>query len=241
MFLTARRTSGRNDEKMNSVTDNPMNAPQNYDVRESKRVLEFQNSDFLIRPIDLSWHFPIFVTIREMRFKTYRGRSSEKSKAGENKIEESNKQKTLKNRDEEWNSTRWKYSSWNWTTSSSSSAWQEWSADVTRERTNWQSADWDSSDHACERSESTLLMAMRSSSQILTRASMTTKIMSVCDGVHLFVISATCSACCEKHVRLSWSLILAFHPFHDCLAQGQLVSAHCVISFICVLTKKGSH
>ena len=32
---------------------------------------------------------------------------------------------------------------------------------------------------------------------------MTTVITSVCDGVHLFVISVTCSLCCEKHVRLS--------------------------------------
>ena len=27
--------------------------------------------------------------------------------------------------------------------------------------------------------------------------------------------------------------------FYDRLAQGQLVSAHCVISFMCVVTKKG--
>ena len=38
----------------------------------------------------------------------------------------------------------------------------------------------------------TLFMAMRSSSKILTRASMATKIMSLCDGAHLFAISATC-------------------------------------------------
>ena len=44
-----------------------------------------------------------------------------------------------------------------------------------------------------------------------------------------------------KHVRLSQSLLLAFHPFCDRLAQGQLVSAHCVISFMCVVTKKGFH
>ena len=38
----------------------------------------------------------------------------------------------------------------------------------------------------------TLLMAMRSSSQILTMAFTTAKIMFVCDEVHLFAISATC-------------------------------------------------
>ena len=30
-------------------------------------------------------------------------------------------------------------------------------------------------------------------------------------------------------------------PFCDLLAQGQLVIAHCVISFMCVVTKKGFH
>ena len=38
----------------------------------------------------------------------------------------------------------------------------------------------------------TLLVAMRSSSQILTRAFMTTKITSVCGGVHLVVTSVLC-------------------------------------------------
>ena len=38
----------------------------------------------------------------------------------------------------------------------------------------------------------TLFLAMRSASQILPRAFMATKITSVCVGVHLFDISATC-------------------------------------------------
>ena len=44
-----------------------------------------------------------------------------------------------------------------------------------------------------------------------------------CDGLHLFVISATRSMCCDKHVRLSQSLRLAFHPFcelHDSKASN---------------------
>ena len=55
----------------------------------------------------------------------------------------------------------------------------------------------------------TLLVAMRSSSLILTGASMTTKKTSVCDAVHLFVIFAICSACCEKHVRrnFNWNFV----------------------------------
>ena len=70
---------------------------------------------------------------------------------------------------------------------------------------------------------------------------MTSLPLVVCDGVHLFVIYATCSLCCEKHVRLSWSLRSAFYPFSDRSAQDQLVSAHFVISSMCVVTKKGAH
>ena len=115
--------------------DNPMIAPQDCDVLQSGRVLELQNRDFWIRPTDLSWHFPIIVTIRKMPFKNYRGKSLEKLKAREDKIEEVKKQKTLKNIDEDWNSPKWKQS-WTWTTSysSSSSAWRDWSSDQTRER-----------------------------------------------------------------------------------------------------------
>ena len=46
--------------------DNPMTASQDYDVRQSGRVLELRNKDQLIRPADQSWHFRILVTIREM-------------------------------------------------------------------------------------------------------------------------------------------------------------------------------
>ena len=43
--------------------DNPMISPQDYDIRQSERVLELQNRDLWIRPTDLSWHFPILMTI----------------------------------------------------------------------------------------------------------------------------------------------------------------------------------
>ena len=68
----------------------------------------------------------------------------------------------------------------------------------------------------------TFLVAMRVSSQILTRASMTTKITSVCGGVHLVVISATCSVFFEKRVRLSWSLPSAFHSFLSLFGSSQV-------------------
>ena len=88
-------------------------------------------------------------------FRNYRGRSSEKLKAREDEIEEVKKQKTLKNRDEDWNSAKWKQI-WTLTivSSSSSSAWREWSSDQTREYSDWQSpADWKSSDQARECSD----------------------------------------------------------------------------------------
>ena len=124
--------------------DNPMIAPQYYEARQSRRILDLQNRALWIRPTDLSWHFPVLVTIREMPFRNYRGRSLAKLEARD----EAKKQRTVKKRDEEWDSARWKQSSWTWTTSSSSSAWREWSSDETRERSDWQSADWDSSDQA---------------------------------------------------------------------------------------------
>ena len=119
--------------------DNPMIAPQDYHVRPSGRVVELQNRDLWIRPTDLSWHFSILMTIREMPFKNFSGRSLAKLEARD----ESKKQKTLKNKDKEWNSARWNQSSWTWATSSLSSAWREWSSDETHEQeskdTTWQS------------------------------------------------------------------------------------------------------
>ena len=75
-----------------------------HDIRQSGRVLELQNEDLWIRPTDLSWHFPNHVTIRELPFMNYRGRSPAKWKAREDKIEEAKKQKTPTNEHQEWNS-----------------------------------------------------------------------------------------------------------------------------------------
>ena len=61
----AARKSNPDPENVN----NPMIAPRDYEGRQSVRVLELQNKDFWIRPTDLSWHFPILVTIRELPFK----------------------------------------------------------------------------------------------------------------------------------------------------------------------------
>ena len=69
---------------------------------------------------------------------------------------------------------------------------QEWSSDEALARSDWQPVDWDRSNAQEHHRAVTSLPALRSSTQILTRASMTTKITSVFDGVHLFAISATC-------------------------------------------------
>ena len=53
---------------------NPMITPQDCDVRQSGRVLELQNKDLWIRPTDLSWHFPILVTICELPLERTRSR-----------------------------------------------------------------------------------------------------------------------------------------------------------------------
>ena len=72
--------------------DNPMIAPQDDEVRQCGRVLELQNRDLWTRPADLSWHFPILATIRELPFQNYRGRSL----ANLDARDEAKKNKTLK-------------------------------------------------------------------------------------------------------------------------------------------------
>ena len=67
--LRAEAQRGYRDQE--DATD-PIVAPQDYDVRQSGRVLELQNSDLWLRPTDLSWHFPILMTIREEPFKNIR-------------------------------------------------------------------------------------------------------------------------------------------------------------------------
>ena len=96
------RETARKDYPDPENVDNPKIAPQDYDARQSRRVLELQNRSLWIRPTDLSWHLPILVTIREMPFRNHRGRALAKLEARD----EAKKQKTLENRDNEWNSTR---------------------------------------------------------------------------------------------------------------------------------------
>ena len=100
-----------------------MAAPQDYEVRQSGRVMELQKSDLWLRPTDLSWHFPILMTIREEPFKNY---LSEKWKA---KFEEAKKQKIKKN-DDGRRYANWQTSSWSWHQAMAwtSSSWQHWSS-----------------------------------------------------------------------------------------------------------------
>ena len=59
--------------------------------------VEAPKQNFWIRPTDLSWHFPILMTIREMPFRNFRERSLAKLEARD----EAKKQKTLKKKDNE--------------------------------------------------------------------------------------------------------------------------------------------
>ena len=92
------RKTARKDYTVLENVDNPMIAPQDYDVRQSGRVLELHIRDLWIRPTDLSWHFPILGTIRELPFKTYRRRALAKLEAKD----EAKKQKTQKHNKEDW-------------------------------------------------------------------------------------------------------------------------------------------
>ena len=77
-----------------------------------------------------------------------------KWKAREDTIEDAKKLNTPKNEDQEWISGRWKPSSRTWNISPSSSAWQEWNSNKTRECSDWQPpADWSTSDETRERSD----------------------------------------------------------------------------------------
>ena len=127
-----------------------MVAPQDYDVRQSGKVLELKNSDPWFRPTDLSWHFPILMTIREEPFKNYRSRTSGKWKA---KFEEAKKQMI---NDDRRSYANWQTSSWSWhqPMTWTSSSWQLWNSNETRERSGWKtSSDWNSSDSMRERSK----------------------------------------------------------------------------------------
>ena len=100
--ISRKETAKRNSPTSEAVGSHE-SAPQDYDTRQSERVLEFQNRDFWTRPTDLSWHYPVLGIIRETPFKNFRGRSFEKLKAREDVIEEAKKKKNMKNRDEDWN------------------------------------------------------------------------------------------------------------------------------------------
>ena len=94
----------------------------------------------------MSWHFPVFVSIREEPFKNYLSRTAEKWKAKEDKIEEVNKKKKKKKKktkkgDDGWNAAKWQPSSWSWQQTatyalSSSSSWQQMRSDHTIERSD---------------------------------------------------------------------------------------------------------
>ena len=69
-----RATAQRAYRDQEDATDTKV-APKDYDLRQSKRVLELQNSDLWLRPPDLSWQLLILMTVREESFKNHRSRT----------------------------------------------------------------------------------------------------------------------------------------------------------------------
>ena len=150
-------------------------------------------------------------------------------------FEEAKKQKIKKN-DGGRSCANWPTSSWSWhqLLSWTSSSWQHWSSNETRERSDWKTSSvWSSSDSTRERSE------WRSSSswkspfswpwrmrKTFPRTSMTTKITSVCYGqppfhhfCHLsfFVVLFWCER--------PFSVVCIAFCFDNCLAQRPPVSS----------------
>ena len=134
--------------------DNPMIVPEDFDVRQSGRVLELQNRDLWIRQTDLSWHFPILVTIRECPSRiiveghprSWRPERTRSKKSRSRRLKKKKRRLEFSQMEQTW--------TWTTASSSSSSAWREWSSDQTREYSDWQSpADWKSSDQTRERSD----------------------------------------------------------------------------------------
>ena len=141
--------------QMAELPEQPADKKGEKHRRHFARAGSLKNRDLWLRPTDMSCRFPILMTIREEPFKNYRSRTSEKWKATEDKIEEAKKQKIKKN-DDERSYANWQTSSWSWhqPMTWTSSSWQQWSSDETRERSDCQpSAGWNSSDQTRERSE----------------------------------------------------------------------------------------
>ena len=89
-----RATAQRAHRDREDATD-PMVAPQDYDVHQSVRVLELQNSDPWLRPTHRSWHFPILMTIREEPFKNNRSRTSENGRPSSRRPRSRRSRKTM--------------------------------------------------------------------------------------------------------------------------------------------------
>ena len=198
-----RATARKNYPKSENV-DIRMIAPEAHDVRRSGRVLELQNRDLWIRPTDLSWNHPLlWPFVRRPSGISVEGHLR-------NWMPETTRSRRTRSR------RLWKYNQMaavildlEYFILIFCLARMEIRRDT---RAYWLAVSclgqlrpsaWAWGMAIVRLMAVTLLMAMRSFSWILTRALMTTKMTSVCDGVHLFAISATCLVSCERRVRLT--------------------------------------
>ena len=186
-------------------------------VRESGRVLEKQNRDLWTRPTDQPWHFPSFF-FDHLWVAVHKCRRRSLAKL------EAKKQKSLKNGK-------------NWIFSQMEAAildldhfiltlclarmeprWSAWAF--------WLTISWTGELRSNTKKNyitATFRLAVRPSWWILTWASMATKMSSVCDGVHLLAIAATCL----DDVRHMWRC----HHFFACNRHETFVEIPLFILF----------
>ena len=100
--ISRKETARRNSPTSEAVGSHD-SAPQDYDIRQSERVLEFQIRDFWTRPTDLSWHYPVLGIIRETPFKNFRWKVIREVEGQRGRNRGSQEKKNMKSRDEDWN------------------------------------------------------------------------------------------------------------------------------------------
>merc|ERR1712026_657617 len=77
-------------------SSHPLNAPLDYSINISERVLHLERAHYFLGSRDSDWHLPLLVTIREEGLKNYRQRSAEgweKQAAKQQKFAEEVKEK----------------------------------------------------------------------------------------------------------------------------------------------------
>merc|ERR1712026_610382 len=51
-------------------SSHPLNAPLDYSIKSSERVLHLERAHYFLGSRDSDWHLPLLITLREEGFKT---------------------------------------------------------------------------------------------------------------------------------------------------------------------------